>query len=331
MRKSTKKKMTVLGIIEVLLAALWVFLVVWFFGAKYPRFESIAKEEFEVPGLTKISAQGICALPENEQGYDFATSGYMVDKTPSRIYLIAKDGASKYITVQEDGKANTSHFGGVTCSENYLFVTSGKRVLRLSLASVLSAGNGSAVEVLDFFRTDINNAYCYYNSGLLYVGEFYREGNYDTQESHHRAVAGGVNYAYVYEFAVDDNKEGGIASTVPQKVLSVREQVQGIAIYEGGITLSTSYGLPDSRIFTYRNILEESASGTVAVGENQVPLYVLDNGNLQSELIAPCMSEEICVKDGRLYVIFESMCDKYRYFTRTRLSNVYSIELSALK
>ena len=153
------------------------------------------------------------------------------------------------------------------------------------------------------------------------------------------------NYAFVYEYAADASKEGGVVSRIPEKVISVRaqvqgiavydggrtrsgspwkicrtrsrrrrpprraprsvprattpyrSQVQGIAVYDGGIVLSTSYGLPDSRIFTYENILDGAPSGTATVSGKEVPLYRLDRTNLKSTLTAPCMSEELFVKE----------------------------------
>ena len=83
--KRLKRALIALGIVLFFIAALFIFLMVWFFGAKYPAFESIAEEEFTIPGLKEgISPQGIAPLPEGLK-YDFAVSGYMVDKSPSRV------------------------------------------------------------------------------------------------------------------------------------------------------------------------------------------------------------------------------------------------------
>ena len=88
--KRLKRALIALGIVLFFIAALFIFLMVWFFGAKYPAFGSIAKEEFTIPGLKEgISPQGIAPLPEGLK-YDFAVSGYMVDKSPSRVYLDRK-------------------------------------------------------------------------------------------------------------------------------------------------------------------------------------------------------------------------------------------------
>ncbi len=330
-RNRFKRRLIGWGITFALLLSLFTFLMIWFFGASYPVYDQISRNEFAIPGLTAIAPQGVCALPENQFGYDFATSGYMTDGTPSRIYLVnRKTGDSKYITVEEKGKLSTAHFGGVSCTQNYLLVASGKRVLRIPLKAACEAENGQAVSVYDALRTNLNVAYCYVAGDTLYAGEFYRAGNYETDVSHHRAVAGGTNYAYIYAYRVDESQAGGVASSTPEKALSVREQVQGIAVYEGGITLSTSYGLADSLLFTYENPLNGQADGTASVDGAEVPLYELDGDNLINTLVAPCMSEEICEKDGRLYILYESLCDKYRFFTSRRIAYVQSIATEEL-
>lgn len=330
-KKSAKKKLIVLGVLEVILIALFVFLTVWYFGASYPAFEKIARKEFAISGLDeKLSPQGICTLPENGEGYAFATSGYITDGSPSRVYLTGGTKADKYVTLTREGKPLTTHFGGLTCTGNYLLIASGKKIVRVSLAEALTAENGASIAVKDEFTTDIGNAYCYYDgeANELYVGEFYRAGNYETAESHHITANGETNYAFIYVYEADENKEGGVVSQTPVRALSVRGLVQGVAVSDGKIYLSTSYGLPDSILYTYSKPTE--VFGSAEVNEAQVPLYRLDSENLTSTLTAPCMSEEVCIKDGRLYVLFESECVKYKYFVRTRLYHVYSIALTDL-
>ncbi len=313
--------------------ALGVFLVIWFCGASYPHFDEIAREEFTIPGMDEKGVpQGLTALPENAEGYDFAMSCYMADDSPSRIYLIDADtDTSKYITVTKNGKADTSHFGGVACSENYLMATSGKNILRISLSDALSAENGESIEITDSFNTGLRASFCYYDSGKLYAGEFYDKGKYDTPEEHHVTVANGeVNHGFVYVFDCDEEAEGGVVDAIPDQIISIRDKVQGFAIYEDGIVLSTSYGLTDSRIFCYPNVLKEEADDTFTLDGKEIPFYVLDTDNLRKEIVGPSMSEEPCVKDGRLYLVFESKCVKYKYFNRVRMENAISIALEDL-
>lgn len=327
--KKSKKGRIALCIVGAAVLALGIFLVVWYCGASYPQFDSLARREFAIPGLSDgVCPQGLTALPENGQGYDFAMSGYL-SKGPSRVYLIDEDGegTEKYITLIEKGAADESHFGGVACSEEFLYVASGNRIARVSLAEALAAENGGAVEA-DYFEAGLNAAFCQYTENMLYVGEFYRPGNYETPESHHLQTAdGSMNYAVVYAYEVD---EAGAPAGEPSFAVSVREQVQGIAVYEGGIALSCSYGLPDSTIWVYENVLGGQADKSLEVGGTSVPLYMLDSSNLKTTITAPCMSEEIAVKDGRLYILFESLSNKYKLFTRTRMSHVYSIALGEL-
>jgi len=42
------------------------------------------------------------------------------------------------------------------------------------------------------------------------------------------------------------------------------------------------------------------------------------------------MAEELVVHDGNVYILFESAAKKYRLFNRKKLTNVYSLPVSAL-
>ena len=321
-----------LSIILAIVVALFIFLMVWFFGASYPAFDAIASQSFTIQGLKEgISPQGLCTLPAGGE-YDFAMSGYMVDGSPSRVYLVNSErDEAKYFTLTRDGKAVDSHFGGVTATANYLLVADGKTVARVPLASALACENGGAIEIYDELTTDINAAFCYYqeDAGLLFVGEFYRKQNYATAESHHLTKDGETNYAFVYAYEANEEQAGGVASATPQSILSVRGLVQGIAVTGENIYLSCSYGLADSKLYTYSNPLADGLSDADA-NVDGIPLYRLDSGNLIHELTMPCMSEEICLRDGKLYVLFESLCKKYKYFVRVQMRNVVSLPLDQI-
>ncbi len=329
--KKSKKGRIALCIVGAVVLALGIFLIVWYCGATYPQFYALARQEFAIPGLSEgVCPQGLTALPENEEGYTFAMSGYMSEGA-SRVYLIDEENGQngKFITLSKGGKADESHFGGVACSDSFLYVACGDEIARLPLEKVFATENGGAVEA-DYFPAGLNVAFCQYSDteNILYVGEFYRPGNYETPASHHMETAdGSMNYGVVYAYAVDAS---GAPADEPSYAVSVREQVQGIAVYEGGIALSCSYGLPDSTIWVYENILGGETDKTLDVDGTGVPLYMLDSSNLKTTITAPCMSEEIAVKDGRLYILFESLSNKYKLFTRTRMSHVQSIALEDL-
>ena len=43
-----------------------------------------------------------------------------------------------------------------------------------------------------------------------------------------------------------------------------------------------------------------------------------------------CKSEEICIKDGKLYILYESLCNKYKYFVRVQMRRVTSVPLGKI-
>ena len=335
MKKKKRAVPAALIAIEVVLIVLFLFLTSWWFGFSYPYFDSIASVEKRIPGLSSgISPQGLCTLPDGG-AYSFAMSGY-ISGQPSRVYLIAKDRVAseikkveRYVTFTEKGEDIKTHFGGVTCSEEYMYIASGKKIVRIALEKILSADNAARIEIDDSFTTGFNNAYCYLFGGMLYVGEFYRPGNYETPSSHHMQVGAKTNHAVVYCYPLDETREGGIADTIPAKVLSVCDQVQGIAVTEERIFLSCSYALPDSRLLAYPNKLAGEADGTFDIDGHEVPLYTFEDG-AGRELRMPCMSEEICFKDGRLFVLFESMSKKYRFVTFRRETQILSLDPASI-
>ncbi len=316
-----KVKIAVFAVLLALLLALAVFLCVWFLGADYSAFDAATRTETAIPGLKSgFSPQGLCPVNE-DSGYRFAMSGYVKGK-PSRVYFFGS-GTSKYITLRDENGELSTHFGGITNTGNYLVVASGKKLVRVSLADALAAEDGGAVKIKDSFEiADFRSiAYCYYHGGMLYAGEFYRPGNYETDQSHHIAVADGeTNYGIVYAFTVNEAAEGGVVSFRPNYAISVREQVQGIAVWDNGVALSTSYGLPDSRLWVYSDPLYEQPVGDLG----GVPLYVLGEHNLTATFDMPCMSEEIFEQDGRIYILFESGCNQYKQFVRRQIANVLS-------
>ena len=93
--KRKKKLLVIFCPIAAVLLALGIFLIVWYCGASYPQFGALARAEFEIPGLSEgVCPQGLCALPENEAGYDFAMSGYLSEGA-SRVYLIDEEGEAE--------------------------------------------------------------------------------------------------------------------------------------------------------------------------------------------------------------------------------------------
>ncbi len=251
--------------------------------------------------VTQTNESGKETTVEKSQTY-FFISAY-IKNSPSRVYVVGKDtGYVGYVTVKniaETGKESTyytGHCGGIATSGEFLWIASGSTVYCAKASkSYLDANKNVAQEVIDkaaengeISFTDKFNANCnasflyYYDSNVnttslygdkLYVGEFYRGGNYETSEKHYITTPdGNQNKAFAYEYSVNQasaksetnntgltcvsnsNLAEEFQDRVPQvqKIYSIPDEVQGFAVTgDGHLVLSQSYGLKNSTISVY--------------------------------------------------------------------------------
>lgn len=130
----------------------------------------------------------------------------------------------------------------------------------------------------------------------LYIGEFYREGSYETDEGHKVLTPSGYeNHAFMYEFNVSKESKYGVTTLtsstsgsiefteenqVPkiQKIFSLPEKIQGMAFSgkkgngttDGYLILSESYGLDNSNImmFDYKTLSSSSKKYSAIIGSS---------------------------------------------------------------
>ena len=96
----TRKIVTVFAVIASVVAALGVFLMVWYLGDRYPDFERRFRQEAEIPALDEgFIPQG---LGNSADGDVMFISGYMNDGSPSRIYVLEDGAVTGYVTVTLD-------------------------------------------------------------------------------------------------------------------------------------------------------------------------------------------------------------------------------------
>ena len=316
--------------IAVLLILIVSFLGVYFLWPWNSAFFDKADKEFLIPGLdTTFVPQGITKVDGKNQ---FLISGYMSDGSPSRYYLFDcdKNELVKYFTLRTGENDYYGHAGGVTSAGMTFWTVGDKTCLRFSKKAVEDVENGGVVEVLDTFTTTNGADFIFNNDGILWIGEFYKEGKYDTPESHHLETRSGeTNHSLVYGYTIDESKSRGLLSTTPVKLLSIRDLCQGIDIdSNGNFLMSTSYSLPDSNIYYYKDVLSEECHMKYALGKNTIPLWFLDNEALISTTNAPSMTEELVIENGRAYILFESNSKKSRLINRKRIKNVYSLAIT---
>lgn len=277
-----------------------IFLMVWFFGDRYKDFDENFTKEFAIAGLKDGAVpQGMGNCPaeyveesvgtpiKKTQQYFFVTA-YMVDGSPSRIYVTGEStGYVGYVTMKNvDGSDYTGHCGGIATNGSFLWVTGESTVYvakasssdysnianeLITKAQLASGDENKYVKFTSTFKANCGADFCYYYDNpdytsvtydRLYVGEFYRKSKWETDASHRMTTPNGYNNtALVYEYNVSSSEpygltvlsESNISDKVPkiQKAISIPEKIQGFARVGNTFVLSQSYGLANSHILAF--------------------------------------------------------------------------------
>ena len=320
-KSGSKLKKTVLTVIVALVAFVVLVLVAarLFFRAPVRAYYKASEKAFAIPGLSEsMIPQGLDYL-ESEGLY--LMGGYQKNGTPSRVYLIEKaTGKTKgYVLLgDKDGNGMAIHAGGLAANGDYLYVGGNEDpfVYVFKLSDVLSAGNGQIVKTLGTFDTkygdyEIRADFMCFSDGKFYVGEYYRDPNFPTPDSHiYKGSSGETNRALAFTFKVSDSDTSKFGlETVASEVFSLPNQAQGIAIENNKIWISTSYGTGKSVIACYDVFGKPQGVFDKKAGDAEI--YVLDKSTLVTEFKAAPMSEEIVFVDGKMLIMCESASVKY--------------------
>lgn len=324
-----KRKTKILISVAVVMALLFSAVILYYFGATYPEFDSMSQISFKIPGLdTSFVPQGLEYDAENDR---FFVSGYMSNGESSRVYVLSGENyeSTKYFTITISGEDYIGHAGGITIYGDNIWVAGDKKVHRLDYSDAMALNNGDSIEALDTFVPGNGADFILTYEDKLIIGEFYKKDKYDTNEEHHVVISEAEkNYAMSYVYTINTNSMYGLEFAEPIAGISMPNQVQGMTVTaDGDVVLSTSYSIPDSKIFVYSQESLSSQDDVVTIGGNEIPVYILSQSKLQKTITAPAMSEELVCVDSKVYLLFESNCSKYRMVNRTRISNVYIINL----
>ncbi|MEA4972453.1 hypothetical protein SDC9_67772 [bioreactor metagenome] len=296
-----------------------------YFRVNYADFYELSERGFKIPGLNEgFIPQGLTRCNDGT----FLTCGYMKDGSASRIYIIDNNS---YVSLKNlDGSVDTNHAGGLAVNGDYLYMTNEDYISVYLLDDVLTASAGNTITPIYFFYTGLDSAFVYVNDDKMYVGEFYREENYPTDESHHMNTdAGDMHHSIMAVFALSENSEYGFLSEIPEYVYSIDDLAQGVCITgRGNICLSTSYGTADSHIYIYDDPAQYSADGEFEIAGTRVPLYYLDSNHLQKTVTLFPMTEELFFADNKINIMCESASNKYIFGKLTGCSYVYSFSVS---
>ena len=282
------------------------------------------KADFTIPGLLEgVIPQGIAYLGSINA---FAITGYYEEGAfPSVIMLVDAETnkLTKYFPLQNvDESDYLGHAGGITASEDYVYITSERTCNIFEIDALEQTQNGKAIKFESNFKLNTTGAFTCYNDGVLWVGDFI-EADDEARESVEFITtlpSGETFYAYCEGYALKDglpdikaiNSESN--GYVPDYMLAIPEQVQGMAFtHTGKIIFTTSFGRRNnSQLNIYDDVLVSDRAGTRTIDDVEIDVLACSSALLTDEITAPPMAEGITSVDNYVFMIFESGADKYR-------------------
>ncbi len=317
---------------------LFVFIVfcclcgVGVFGMRlfYHAFYNNAQREFLLPALEDgFVPQGLAYCEE----YDlFLISGYIYGEENARICVVEDEEYRVISLMDEKGNELISHSGAIAYGGNYVYLAGCDGKCYVFSFIELMEKQIASLQMLGSFETHNQATFCCVEDNRLFVGEYYHKLKYSTDESHHRITpTGDENHAVVTMFALDDALPLGV-NEIPEMALSITDRIQGMCFMEGNVVMSASSVFQGSQLYVYdweKAMLEQADA--LDVGVYDVPLYYLDVGTLLDCVEILPKSEGITMCDDKLYMIFESASERFRYGKLYGCEYAYSLPTEYFK
>ena len=282
------------------------------------------KPDFTIPGLLEgIIPQGICYIGEIDA---FAISGYYEDGLyPSMIMLVdaqTRNFTKAFPLQNVDGNYYFGHAGGLTASEDYIYLTSESTCYVYEIEDLKDLKNGDALKFQSNFKLNTFGSFACYNDGVLWTGDFI-ESSEEGRESSRKITtlgSGETFYAYCEGYILKDGipdvkkVNSDTNGYIPDYLLAIPEQVQGMSFTDSGkMIFSTSYGRKNnSKIYVYDDVLLTERVETYKIEETEIDILACSSDLLKETIIAPPMAEGITQGEKGQYIIFESGAEKYR-------------------
>ena len=343
-KSGSKAKKVIITILVVLVALVAIVLIGAriYFRAPVSAYYKASEKAFVIPGLMdNMTPQGLDYVSSVDT---YLICGYQKDGSPSRIYRV--DGASGkdegYVVMgDENGNAIKPHAGGLASHGEYLYVVGDEDacINVFSLNDVLSAKSGDIVKKLGSFSTKfeddkINVAWICFSDDRMIVGEFYRDPNYMTNESHWITTTTGEEnraIAWAYKFSNGEDSAFGVSQT-PFEMYSMPGLVQGMTVKDGKIWISQSYGTAKSTIRCYDVSGSEPVKIYSGTGKADllIPIYAFDSSTQVTSFDAAPMAEEIIFVNGKLLIMSESASLKYIFGNLTGGRWCYATDVDKL-
>ncbi len=304
----------------------------------FDNFYEKSEKFCDIPGLdTEFVPQGLCYSEYLDR---ILVCGYMDDGKASRLYVINPENGEceKYVELTNtDGSEYTGHCGGVAAFENNAWVVSGKYARRLSLDTLKETLSSTCIQFIDSFNSGTRASYINCSNGILWVGEYHKNGNsYVTDDAHHMTSPNGEEMAaWTCGYKLESGNEQGFTYdgtskkvVVPDYILVTESMCQGFAqLPDGRFVTSISGKITKSELNTYENVLNNTPDATAIVSDEEVNVWFMDSDKMLSNMNALPRSEGIDNYNGKLLVLFESGCQKMLGAQIVRTECIWSTEL----
>ncbi|MBE5875624.1 MAG: hypothetical protein E7290_01900 [Lachnospiraceae bacterium] len=290
----------------------------------YHAFYYSAQKEFLIPELEEgFVPQGLTYCEEYDS---YLISGYICGAENARICVV-KDEEYRVVSLMDEKRNELiSHSGAIAYSGNYVYLAGCDGMCYVFSLIELMEKQISSLQMLGSFETHNQASFCCVEDNRLFVGEYYHKFKYSTDESHHRITpTGDENHAVVTVFALDDVLPLGVSGR-PEMALSITDRIQGMCFMERNAVMSASSVFQGSQLYVYdwEKAMSEQED-VMKIGVYDVPLYYLDAGTLLDCIEILPKSEGITVRDDKLYMIFESASERFRYGKLLGCEYAYSL------
>lgn len=308
----------------------------------YEQFLELRQEEAVIPAMLQdYVPQGITLIEEQDW---LVITNYSAKEGRPTILTVIDNVTGEFIKVFElyetDGSAYTGHAGGITVTDQYLWVASGSKVRRVQTEKLVH-GEEPKLTFEDEFIVDSRASFVYADDEVLWVGDFALGANYPTPDTHHMLNREGKEHkGWIAGYVLDEETEVPVNSLTatageaarPDYILSIPDKVQGMVMMDDRIILSTSYGRSNpSALLIYEHVLHTEPHAQLEdVYDEAIPLWFLDGLSQTGELVMPPASETLVLDEEKLYILFESGANLYRVSGSYPLLRIQTIERELL-
>lgn len=298
-------------------------------SSKYSDFLNISQNYTTIPGLKEGAIpQGMCYSQKYKM---LIISSYHQGGAPSILHFIDYETGKliKTLILKNDNNSfYKGHAGGLATDNNKLWLVDNYTIYEYSLSELLELKDMEYAIPHQKNGTITKADFSAYSEGILWVGEYHYPFIYPTKESHYIQLPNGEkNHALLLGYKLDD--KGDIDYQNPNFAISVPSKIQGLTFSkEGNFVISQSFwSFESSEIRTYQNILEIKTADTFRINEKEIPLWILSEDKLIKKITLPPMVEAIQEIEGKVFTLFESSSNLYKYYTHDRINSIIKSKL----